>query len=224
MKKNLTSALFVLFASTVFHANSQWINSISYSLVNPTAADTIYFYADLSFSSGNCDQHTQTLFVQNNSVYAGALHCLGMLTFICNYTDTFKVNPLPAGNYSFIFHVDAGALPSPCTPGIAPGPTDSISFTVNAATAIQQVKHDNSDFSIYPNPADGKFNVQCLKFKTGEEFIITDVTGKLLYKSIIADETLHIELGTLNSSPGVYFCTIVSDSRTSEIKKLILLE
>jgi hypothetical protein len=134
MKKLLLlSAAFALWLPS---ADAQWINGITYLPPNPTANDSVVFYVSLSFPSGSCDEHTQFHTINGQNVDAYALHCLGMLTVICPYTDTFAVGKLPAGSYWFRFHVDIGGLPSPCTPGINPGPADSIPFLVSPVTAL----------------------------------------------------------------------------------------
>ncbi len=127
MKKVIFSILLTGYTGM---SSAQWINSIQYQPSNPATNDTITFYVDLSFPSGTCDQHSQGFYINGNKIEAFALHCLGMLTYICHHTDTFKINPLPAGAYSFHFQLDAGMLPFPCTPGIFPGPSDSIALVV----------------------------------------------------------------------------------------------
>src|SRR6185436_13034128 len=128
MKKILqTKIILVILLTASFAVQAQWINSITRFPANPTSADTIYFYADLSFPSGNCDEHNQFSGVNGQDVYAAAVHCIGSLTFICSYTDTFKIDPLPAGNYNFTFTVLYGSLPSPCNP-TGNGATDSSTF------------------------------------------------------------------------------------------------
>jgi hypothetical protein len=136
MKKQLL--LSAAFAWWLPSADAQWINGITYAPPNPTANDSIVFYVSLSFPSGSCDEHTQFHTVNGPIVDAYALHCLGMLTVICPYTDTFAIGQLPAGAYWFRFHVDIGGLPFPCTPGINPGPTDSVPFVVSPVTALPQ--------------------------------------------------------------------------------------
>jgi len=69
-------------------------------------------------------------------ITATSLHCLGMLAYICNDSDIFVIPPQPAGPYTFIFQVDAGQAPVPCTPGIVPGPVDSVTFHVTDASGI----------------------------------------------------------------------------------------
>jgi len=148
----------------VLHA--QWINSITIQPVNPTTNDVITVLADCSFPSGGCADHTQNFSILGNDITAGALHCLGPLSFICNYTDTFIINPLPAGVYTFHFQVDAGLGPSPCSPGIVPGPQDTIMFVVSPFTGIDEIPNQQSIY-LFPNPAQNQIH---LKGISNEEY------------------------------------------------------
>lgn len=100
--------------------NAQYIFSLSVVPSNPSTNDTVTILASCSFPSAGCDEHTQYHFVNGNSIPAGALHCLGFMTVICNHTDTFTISPLAAGNYTFNFQLDAGYLPAPVLPVLCP--------------------------------------------------------------------------------------------------------
>ena len=133
-------------------AEAQWIQNISVQPPNPTANDIVSIAVNSNFPSGGCDQSTQFLQINGNIIDAYTIHCLGVLSFICNDSDTFFVGQLPAGNYTFRLQLDMGGFPAPCTPGIIPMQTDSISFIVDAATGIEE--HISSDdVLISPNPA-----------------------------------------------------------------------
>lgn len=84
-----------------FIAPAQFINSISTSPQQPTTSDTIYIYPTVSFGYRWVVKITQFISINGNNITASATHCLGMLTVICTTTDTFKIDPLPAGNYTF---------------------------------------------------------------------------------------------------------------------------
>jgi PKD repeat protein len=114
---------------------AQFINSLQVLPANPTTEDTLLFLANCTFSSMGCATYTQSINVLGNDIYAQAMHCLGMATAMCDYTDTFKVDPLAAGTYRFIYQVDVGFGGPPCTPGIAPGPTDTLAFVVDSFMA-----------------------------------------------------------------------------------------
>jgi hypothetical protein len=131
--------LLLLFSFFVSFSNAQWINSFTLIPSNPTNLSQIKILANISFPSASCNDHTKSLFVSGSNIYASALHCLGPLTVICNYTDTFSIGQLAAGNYNFVLNINHGGWPSPCTPGIVPGPTDSLSFVVSVATAVNEL-------------------------------------------------------------------------------------
>ncbi len=153
--------LLPLFVAVIINGNSQaqWIQSLTVFPPSPTINDTIMVLADCGFPSGNCDNHTQYHFVNGNTINGGALHCLGMLSIICNHTDTFLINPLPAGNYTFHFQLDAGYGIAPCTPGIIAGPTSDVNFTVSSATGISEYI-PTDEVMLYPNPPDDYFNIK----------------------------------------------------------------
>src|SRR5688572_14679142 len=137
MKKYL---LFVfLLAGLQLHAQS--IISIYSVPANPTTADDIYILVDVQFNSGGCNVWQQShSFSSAFNIDAYAMHCLGPLAVICNYTDTFHLGLLAAGNYTFSFHLDNGFGGPPCTPGIVPGPTDSYNFTVSLPTSQEEIE------------------------------------------------------------------------------------
>jgi type IX secretion system substrate protein len=229
MKTILRTKIIVmlLILVSVASSRSQWINSITHVPANPASADTIYFYADLSFPSGTCNEHTQLSGVAAPYVYAGALHCLGMLTFICNYTDTFKIDPLPAGNYTFVFHLDAGGLPSPCTPGIVTGPTDSVQFTVSPVTLVSQVKSGKQDVMIFPNPAGNTIKLQMsndFSNKKNKSLVIYSVEGLEIGSRKLEAGDQDSEVNISDLSNGIYFCRVITENSASNEIKLIIIK
>ena len=61
-----------------------------------------------------------------------------MLATICNTTDTFKINPLSAGAYTFDLTLSSGFGGPPCTPGVVPDDYDTITFNVSAFVGIEE--------------------------------------------------------------------------------------
>ncbi len=142
--------LFFFLAIFPFCSRAQWIDNLWVTPANPAVTDTIRVFAAVSFPSGSCFQSTDTMFVSPPVISAYSLHCLGILTYICKDTDVFVLNPLPSGNYTFTYQVDAGSGPAPCTPGIVPGPVDSVIFHVGSSgmqemnsLPCMQVLHSN---------------------------------------------------------------------------------
>ena len=181
---------------------AQWIQSLTVLPTNPTANDTITVLAECSFPSGNCDYHNQYMSVNGNTISGGSLHCLGALTIICYDTDTFKIDPLPAGNYTFHFQIDAGFGPGPCTPGIVPGPSDTVNFTVSPTVGIAEII-PNDALTIYPNPVQDQFLIMGL---AGNDFPVAaslfSSEGKLIKNITLKtdDESVSVK----DIPPGLY--------------------
>src|SRR5262245_58675564 len=195
MKKTVLLLLLVLGMQS---AGSQWINAIQLDPPYPTSADTLRFYADCSFPNGSFGLFQLTQSVAGNDIWAYALHCMGMLTVICSYTDTIIVPPQPPGTYTFHFSLDAGLLPS-CTPGIVPGPTDTIVFVITPPAGIPGLP--GTGFSLRCDPVTAELVVDVPSTLDGTTLEIYGVDGRLM-------KNLMLPKGrsswTLDIPPGIY--------------------
>ncbi len=100
---------FYLYIFLSFNLNAQGaITNISCSPANPTVNDTIYFFVETQFPSSDCLLMNSSFSINGNSIIASAQHCLGMLTAICNTTDTFMILPLSVGTYIFNMTLSSG--------------------------------------------------------------------------------------------------------------------
>ncbi len=192
------------------------INGFSHTPVNPTTSDSITFYVEVTFNSGGCQPDTKGITVNGTSVNASALHCIGMLTVICNYTDTFSIGPQAAGNYNFNMALSSGAGLSPCSPGIVPDDTKNYSFTVSSLTDSEVIKTHNP-LKIFPNPAtDFVYFESCNNFL---HLCIYNMTGQKVIEETF--NTKRIQLNTKNLQRGLYFYS--AETKTGEYTgKLIL--
>ena len=114
------------------------IISLTISPTYPTNTDTVYVYAELAFTSSSCPLDIKSYSILGNNVVASTQHCLGMLTTICNTTDTFKLNPLALGTYIFDLTLSSGFGGPPCTAGIVPNDYDTITFYVSPSTSVEE--------------------------------------------------------------------------------------
>ena len=114
------------------------ISSFSISPVNPNNTDTVYIYAELWFCCSNCSLEMKSHSVLGNNIVASTQHCLGMLSTICNTTDTFKLNPLAVGTYTFDLTLSSGFGGPPCTAGVLPDDNDVITFNVVTSVGIDE--------------------------------------------------------------------------------------
>lgn len=167
---------------TLFFFSSFWfqlyaqggaIVSLSVSPPNPTVSDEIEVYANVSFPSGGCDLDFIAYPLNGTTINASAHHCVGLLTVICNTTDTFELGQLPAGNYTFDLTLTSGAGGPNCTPGIVADDNDQLQFIVSPSVGIDELEY-LEDF-IYPNPVSDVFY---LKRPFASTAIITDADGK----------------------------------------------
>ena len=114
------------------------ISSLTISPTYPTETDTVYIYAELLFSSSNCPLDIKSYIISGNNIAASTQHCLGMLATICNTIDTFKINPLSVGSYTFDLTLSSGFGGPPCTPGVVPDDYDTITFNVFTFVGIEE--------------------------------------------------------------------------------------
>lgn len=189
-----------LWISTALHA--QWINSITIHPASPSSLDTLTLLAECSFPSAGCSDHTKYFSIVGNDIYANAIHCLGPMTVICNFTDTFKIDPLPAGNFTFHLQVDGGFGPSPCTPGIVPGPIDSVSFVVSPFTDIQEFIGQDEVYA-FPNPVKDRFQIVGL---SDSEFPVQLEIFSISGKSIknLVNENVNYDFNISELPGGIY--------------------
>ena len=133
MKKLLLLALIFIFSFNARAQMSGSITNITCYPANPTTSDTIYVFSDVQFSSSDCQLDYALHSVIGNSIMASTHHCLGMLSAICNTTDTFVMPPLAAGTYTFDLTLTSGFGGPPCTAGIVPDDNQNFQFTVSSA-------------------------------------------------------------------------------------------
>ena len=198
-------------------AHAQSINSINISPQNPTEQDSVFIMVSCTFSGSSCDSSLDYLSVSNYIIYASTTHCMGMLPTTCDATDTFVVSGLPAGSYTFIFNVNQGYLPS-CTPGIVPGPTDSLIFNVSASTDMPKIAGDN-DLLIYPNISTGMIFLKSSAKFFDAEFLVYSINGNEVFKIKTAGQNTRIDL---DLEPGLYYCQLKNNHLASGLKKLFI--
>jgi Secretion system C-terminal sorting domain len=208
--------IFILLFGVIV-TNAQWINSISVYPSNPTSSDQIKVLVNINFSSGSCDAHTQSHSNSGNTIYATALHCLGPLTFICNHTDTFTIGQLATGNYSFIFNVNEGFGPSPCSPGIVPGPTDTFNFFVSNPTFVKQLKKDQ--LTVNYNSLSKIISIKSVKNEDNTQIELLSIEGKHLALYSFHNNSFSIDASELKA--GMYFIRI-TNSEGILTKKILI--
>ncbi len=91
---------------------------------------------------------------------------------------------------------------------------DNISLAkVVLPTGINDLKADNSHFSVYPNPATGKFRVKMAsdKFKPDSKIELFSSDGRTVFKKFLNENENEIDPGKLH--PGIYLLRITSGEK-----------
>ena len=215
MKSLFTLTLFCLLFVSV--AQAQWIISMTVTPPTPTVNDQVMVIAEVQFPSGGCDDKILQSSGSGNELFLSAMHCVGMAAYICNSTDTFLLGQLPAGNYLAHFQLDMGMGPSPCTPGIVPGPTDSIAFMVTTTTGLSQV--DGKMIQLFPNP--GKTGFEIHFNGTAETLVeICDLGGRVIHRVTGIHSGEYIDLHNLQA--GTYLVGVYEEGKLVAREKWVM--
>jgi len=207
---------FTLLLSSI--CTSQVIDSIRISPQQPSTEDTITILVYSTFNSGGCEGTTSQSVI-NNEIYSNSIHCVGMLTVICHDIDTFKINPLPEGNYHFYHTLSSGSGPIPCSPGIVADDHDTLTFTVESKLGLDPIKNDF--IRIYPNPVTQKCMLSFdAKHTSFQSIHVRDISHrKVVEQEILNSKQIELDLSTLTK--GIYFCEIIGDKNVSEVIKIM---
>jgi len=200
MKRKI-SLLFTL-TLIVGYVNAQSsIVSLTVSPSNPTVYDTVFVYAELMFPNSGCELDHKNHTVIGNVIGASTMHCLGLMTTICYTKDTFRIDPLPSGTYTFDLTLSSGYGGPPCTPGIVPDDNDTISFVVSGTVGINETK-DRLPV-IFPNPVTDILTIN-EKDKKIHEIAITAYKGDIVLKQIEPGKRINVS----GLSKGIYLLQI----------------
>jgi len=155
MKK--LSLLFFLISISVSILKGQQIVSFTISPPYPTTADSVTIIVACEFPYGGCDGSAYPPLITGNEITCDAIHCLGMLAFICDESDTIVIPPLASGHYNFTFTL-VTQDGTPCSSGTYLDKVDSVQFTVTNANLVPEY-HSKNIYSVVPNPTKGKIEV-----------------------------------------------------------------
>ena len=98
---------------------------------NPKEGDEIKVVGKAIFTSGGCNLIDKSVTINGSMIYVSTMHEMGMLTYICNSTDTISFGKLHWGKYQLIFTTQANTLN--CLD------TDTLSFVVAPSSATYTI-------------------------------------------------------------------------------------
>ncbi|HTF05461.1 MAG TPA: T9SS type A sorting domain-containing protein [Bacteroidia bacterium] len=76
--------------------------------------------------------------------------------------------------------------------------------------------------NVYPNPSNGTTNISYSSNTAKSEVVITDLTGKEIYREQTAQQTGILSVNTQECAQGMYMISLVSDGVVVSRKKLIV--
>ena len=194
------------------------INSIEIVPPSPTVNDSVQLVGHFTFTSGGCAKELFVATVVGSSVIAEARHCLGMLTVICDESDTINLGILASGVYAVDLSLYTGFGMTPCTVDSIADATDNSSFTVSPTTSALELK---LDFKIVPNPA---VNRVIFMTKSPQEFLEEPVrlfgsNGQLLIEKKFPE---HCSLDVSGLCSGLYYIQIGGNNHTVLSRKIVI--
>ncbi len=178
---------------------AQSITQLRVDPANPTVNDTVLLIADLQFRSSACVLDNKSHTIIGNSIVASTQHCVGIAQAICNTADTFVLGVLNSGRYTVDLTLSSGAGPVPCTPGIAPSDTDTMSFRVQTVLGIKDQVLPS--FSLYPNPAKDIIDLSDAYKQMVTSLKVLSATGAIVLESDNPNESIDVS----DLAPGVYY-------------------
>lgn len=133
----------VLIVFRTYHVNCQpggWFGSILSTNVSPeiiSTNDTITIEIFCEFPSGSCQVDELIIEQYGNTFEASALHCLGMLYYICGALDVIEIAPQAPGDYQFDFLLFSGFYQNGFCYGYNFADFISVPFTVHPLPYVE---------------------------------------------------------------------------------------
>jgi hypothetical protein len=144
MKKAHSSfGILILFIFIVLQnnpANCQWYGSILSTSISPeiiSSNDTITIEIFCEFPTGSCQVDELTIEQNGNAFEVNAMHCLGMLYYVCSAVDVIEISPQAPGDYQLDFQLFSGSFINGNCYGYNFADFISIPFTVHPLPFLQ---------------------------------------------------------------------------------------
>ena len=90
-------------------------------------------------------------------------------------------------------------------------------FSYSKTVAVNRMSDDTNMFA-FPNPASSEFNIYGLNFTAGDEIVISDALGRIVYKELLTEDVLTVQVATNSFSKGVYFLKVKQPNGVCSLK------
>ncbi len=220
--KHAFATLMLLLALQSF-ASAQTVNQLSIFPAQPNSNDTIFVVSDLSYR-GNCDFGLVYTYSQmvGNTVELYPTYCGYWDTTSCNSIDTFKIAPLPNGNYTLRIQYHQGSI-CPISDFDATIFELDTTFAVTPATSVAPGLQPDFALQIYPNPAHDLLTLKSPHFSNIADFQLTvsQVAGGQVFRSLISQNPFVVDISAW--AKGLYLLTITDKTgKTVKVEKVVV--
>lgn len=185
-------------------------NSYLWSVNNQTYTSS-GTYTGIVTTAAGCDstlELTLTLFSDSNTItYNGATLQVGVSTGATYQWLNCSNNTLILGATNQTYTVPGGVGSYACvtTTSSCTDTTDCFNFSNIGFDELSK-----NEFSIYPNPTNGKFTIESSGSQLIHTIIISDIQGKQIASSTIESNSYTADLSNVDS--GVYYVSIISEN------------
>jgi len=167
----------------------------------PTVNDFISLHYDASFPSSGCALLTQNVSIIGNNIIVDAQHEQGMITVICNGSETIPIGYLPMGVYTLTLNVQ---IPGSST-------SQAMTFEVYFTVDLPEQQYEYQEILICSNNSDRTYRI--LKRNEYQEFSIYSYTGQLIKKMPFSNK---IEMSEYPA--GLYVLVFASGNEMQTLK------
>lgn len=203
-----------LLSSKLLFAQFGQVTSVQIIPPNPTDVDQVKAVVEVMLGSSPCTLNNSVSNVNGNIIEISNFYCEGMLSMICNRTDTINLGTLATGVYSLDVNIATG-----CGPFVPVDSSLSNGFTVSVFSGIDFMEKQNN-FKIYPNPIYNSIvNLQANSTHPYSFVCYNSIGVEVIGMTNISGN----QVINLPKEPGIYFIKIIDYQSQTSILKCINL-
>lgn len=202
----LSSMVFILtfLLSPNLKAQIPAIDSLRIIPECPTTTDSVKVISFTTFPSGGCAMSANSVTAHETTLAVFATHTLGPLTYICSSADTLAIGLLGTGTYTLYYH-----LIDELTPSITHD-IDTLVFTVQSASAIENNYISEQKITAYPNPSSATITIELKSESTDLKYVdLYSLLGQKI-KSLKTEKSL-ITFDVSGLNDGIYIISVYNE-------------
>jgi hypothetical protein len=217
IKNQLGSFLFSMCLLLSLKSQAQWgvIDSVKLIPQFPTGISTVQVICYSHFGSTACYMTDSSVNTNGNVITVNANHMQGMLTAICNSTDTLIIGSnFSPGGYTVVYKLmDIDTISYD---------VDTLYFFIEQVIGISENSTED-EIKIFPNPTTDQLHISCNPSQI-TEIEIADITGRQIYtgEKMIRTLSNHETIINLQSFPhGLFFIKLKMKDGSEVIRKFL---